>query len=1059
MGGGRLALVVGSECAALATLEFPGQLAIELHSRLGGLGGWQDATSLPGPLLNPTAAELAAAVDEAFAAASRQRATLLISFVGHGTATGAEDFYLLARDSPVLPNSGTAFHLTQGIRERLNTAAVDGLIVLVDACDTGQGVQGAARRWSELLARSQGRMELLVAAGEGPAFAGCFTRTMVTAFDTGLGLRGENLLPSDLVDPIVGACTRQQPQHLSFTAGAETSASGGDPGLWLVPNIARRRDAVSGRPAAGFVDQLTRTLMLTDTIRERLTEILETSRQRLRVVAGPPGCGKSTLMAMLIRPGLVEGLTIAPEYITAAIFLTVASSLESVAAELSTQLGNRVPGFTAAARAARELAEHTGSPLDVFDIEIRQPLARVAKPGDRVTIVFDGLDQPEQGSRDLLVHAVSMLTRDAEFSHVRVIAGIREGTGVEDLPALAHMCRIDLREPTAAEIAAMVRKPTRAEHERLDPAKWINWIDALLAQIPTTIEGERAVAGGWLVARLLIDVNGQQVAEGVGLDTLVAHRVRDGVVSTGPDSGGAVGRLLGILVAAGAGPVLPLELLEFALSSLGVSWTTARVRDVTVGLGVLLSRSRPGRTRESLGITHNALIPALQAESQRLGAHAEQAHRAIIAAIQNITTDQALDYARGSAVRHYLAYGDSTAAVLFLRSLDTPRAADNRDRWGAWLPSFTDTVGPDHPATLTTRGHLANWRGHSGDLDGAVTEFEVLLTDYLRVLGPDHPDTLTTRGNLARWRAQSGDLDGAVTEFEVLLTDRLRVLGPDHPHTLTTRHNLVHWRAQSGDLDGAVTEFEVLLTDRLRVLGPDHPDTLTTRHNLAYWRAQSGDLDGAVTEFEVLLTDYLRVLGPDHPDTLTTRGNLANWRGHSGDLDGAVTEFEVLLTDHLRVLGPDHPATLTTRHNLAHWRAQSGDPAGAVTELEGLLTDRLRVLGPDHPATLTTRHNLAHSRAESGDRAGTVTELEGLLTDYLRVLGPDHPATLTTRHNLAHSRAENGDPAGTVTELEGLLTDYLRVLGPDHPDTLTIRHDLAYWRGVTGGAADAATAG
>lgn len=190
MGGGRLALVVGSECAALATLEFPGQLAIELHSRLGGLGGWQDATSLPGPLLNPTAAELAAAVDEAFAAASRQRATLLISFVGHGTATGAEDFYLLARDSPVLPNSGTAFHLTQGIRERLNTAAVDGLIVLVDACDTGQGVQGAARRWSELLARSQGRMELLVAAGEGPAFAGCFTRTMVTAFDTGLGLRG-----------------------------------------------------------------------------------------------------------------------------------------------------------------------------------------------------------------------------------------------------------------------------------------------------------------------------------------------------------------------------------------------------------------------------------------------------------------------------------------------------------------------------------------------------------------------------------------------------------------------------------------------------------------------------------------------------------------------------------------------------------------------------------------------------------------------------------------------------------------------------------------------------
>ena len=47
--------------------------------------------------------------------------------------------------------------------------------------------------------------------------------------------------------------------------------------------------------------------------------------------------------------------------------------------------------------------------------------------------------------------------------------------------------------------------------------------------------------------------------------------------------------------------------------------------------------------------------------------------------------------------------------------------------------------------------------GEAGDVAGAVTAFEVLLADQVRVLGPDHPDALTTRNNLAYWRRQAGD--------------------------------------------------------------------------------------------------------------------------------------------------------------------------------------------------------------------------------------------------------------------------------------------------------------
>ena len=36
-------------------------------------------------------------------------------------------------------------------------------------------------------------------------------------------------------------------------------------------------------------------------------------------------------------------------------------------------------------------------------------------------------------------------------------------------------------------------------------------------------------------------------------------------------------------------------------------------------------------------------------------------------------------------------------------------------------------------------------------------------------------------------------MDEAVTAFERLLTDQMRVLGPDAPNTLITRNNLAHW--------------------------------------------------------------------------------------------------------------------------------------------------------------------------------------------------------------------------------------------------------------------------
>ncbi|WP_433755328.1 tetratricopeptide repeat protein [Nocardia sp. CA-135398] len=1001
--GGRLALVVGSECAALPRLGFPSALAAELYANLSAAGGWQPATTHHGPVLDPTADELNAAIEDAFAAAAEQRATLLISFVGHGVATAGEDFFLLAHDSPEFPRSRTAFHLTQGIRENLNRSTLDGLIVLIDACESAQGVQGAARRWTDMLNGSSGRMELLVASGDGPAYAGCFTRTIVDTFTGGLPLRGENLLPSDLVQPVSNTCKRQQPQHLSFAAGALSTNTSGDPGLWLVPNVARRRDAVTGRPAAGFVDQLTRQLLLTDVIRERLAEIVETGGRRLRAVVGPAGSGKSTLMAMLVRPSLVDELPIAPEYVTAAVFLTVGSSIEAVTGELAAQLSGRVPGFT---EAARSVDEADDAERDLFDIEIQRPLARLRTPGRRITIVFDGMDQPAAGIREQLVRHVADLTRGDEFTHVRVILGIREGTGVAELPEFAHLHRIELLPPSAEDIAALVFESIRHQRGTADPQMWVRWIDALLAETPTSFSAEnpiighsRTLTGGWLLARLLIEVHSsitdQEIAAGVGLETIVLHRVHGALDAADPDTAEVLGALLAILVAAGAGPVLPIELLESALAQWVSGLHAAVLRDLVVELGVLVTRSRPGTARESLGIAHGALLPALAAEAERLDWPISEGHGAIAAAISTAVhsavdggieiNEQSVEYIRGSGARHYLGHGDADTAKELLLGLETVRPAINRDMYAAWLPSFIEACGLDDPVTLTIRHQLAYWRGRSGDLCAAVAELDEVLIDESRVLGNDDPRTLTTRHNLANMRtlyevAEAAHIPmswfglddtaaraiaRAISELEQLLPEQIRILGADHPDTLTTRDSLAHWYSKNDEPAKAAVEYERILADQSAVLGPDHPLTLSTRHNIAYWHGENDDIPKAIAELERLLADQLRVLGPDHPDTLQTRHGIAYWHTESDDYDLAIAEFERLAIERERVLGADHIDTLITRSNIAAMRGGQ-DMRQAIAENEQLLVDQERILGSDHPDTRTTRARLGFLRQQIG---------------------------------------------------------------------------------------------
>ena len=213
-------------------------------------------------------------------------------------------------------------------------------------------------------------------------------------------------------------------------------------------------------------------------------------------------------------------------------------------------------------------------------------------------------------------------------------------------------------------------------------------------------------------------------------------------------------------------------------------------------------------------------------------------------------------------------------------------------------------------------------------LDVAVDALEGLL-------GPDHPATLASRNNLAHAYESAGRLEEAITLYEQVLPDSIRVLGEDHPLTLISRNNLAGAYRAVGRLEEVITLYEQVTKDCARVLGEDHPLTKTVRKNLAGAYRAVGRLEEAITLYEQVTKDCARVLGEDHPRTLTIRNNLAGAYESAGRLEEAITLYEQVLPDRIRILGEDHPDTLATLNALARAYKDAGFQNKATALLEG----------------------------------------------------------------------------------------------------------------------------
>ena len=354
-----------------------------------------------------------------------------------------------------------------------------------------------------------------------------------------------------------------------------------------------------------------------------------------------------------------------------------------------------------------------------------------------------------------------------------------------------------------------------------------------------------------------------------------------------------------------------------------------------------------------------------------------------------------------------------------------------------------DVLGPDRPNTLASRNSLAGSYRDAGRLDKALTLYEQILEDSIRVLGTDHPSTLTSRFDLAGAYRAAGRLSEAIPLYEQVFSGRSRVLGPDHRSTLTARDELAGAYWEAGRLDEAITLKKQILADAVRIMGPGSSGASAARLNLADAYRDAGRLDEAIPLFEQNLNDVTRTLGPHHPEVLASRHSLAGAYRDAGRLDEAIALYQQNLTDFTRLVGPDHPHTLSSRSTLASTYRDADRLDEAISLFEQDLEDRTRILGLDHPRTLASRHSLAGAYRDAGRLDEAIPLFEQNLADFIRILGPDRPDTFTSRSTLAGAYQAAGRLEEAIPLFEQNLEDRTRTLGPGHPVTLTSRGNLA----------------
>ncbi|HPF70215.1 MAG TPA: tetratricopeptide repeat protein, partial [Candidatus Krumholzibacteria bacterium] len=239
----------------------------------------------------------------------------------------------------------------------------------------------------------------------------------------------------------------------------------------------------------------------------------------------------------------------------------------------------------------------------------------------------------------------------------------------------------------------------------------------------------------------------------------------------------------------------------------------------------------------------------------------------------------------------------------------------------------------------------------------------------VRAIDPDDPHLAVYMSNAAQYHSQSGDLEGALADFDAALEVTRKQFGEDHPQYATCLENRGGVLYMLGRPDETLASLEEVYAIRARNLGPDHIDAIRTRLNVGTVAMLSGDSQRALDVYRELEPRLIAARGLDHPDVLTLLRNEGIALRALGHPDQALALYERTLEIAQRMYGDDHPRT----------GMAEGDCGMALMDLDRDDEARLRLvscfdislakLGADNPRTVVMAKQLVALADKLGDEA------------------------------------------------------------------------------------------
>ena len=361
-----------------------------------------------------------------------------------------------------------------------------------------------------------------------------------------------------------------------------------------------------------------------------------------------------------------------------------------------------------------------------------------------------------------------------------------------------------------------------------------------------------------------------------------------------------------------------------------------------------------------------------------------------------------------------------------------------------------DTLGPEHPSTLTEQAMLGAMALRAGRAEGGPI-LEAAWQRLRSVAGGRDPRVAVVAQNVAGYWVREGRLEDA----EAALDTAWRIRKEHQPEGLgQLAAQLGEVRMQLGKVAEALPLLVDAHQDALRREGPDAPRTLS--------RAQLAGTACNVVERWSDAVAYLRpvhaALGP--ADDEERRATVAFELGLALDRSGVVEESRRRIDEALRLTrqmgarsGEPHPELNNRLRSMARihlQRGRAGEAEGLL--LEGLEAQR-RLYGDASPEVAEQQAELGRFCLESGRDDEALGWLDAAGSLLASSLGVSHPQTLAVVEAEVELLRKKGEAALARRDRDlaaALLHRAFdlagRSLGHVHARTRTVRDLLAKHR-------------